>query len=231
MEITVIIPTHRRPEMLQSALQSVANQSRRDLIKEVIVSENSDDLRSKHIVEEFPELPVTYLQQSPTVEAYYHFAILVEKVKTDYVALLGDDDMWGRYHLEEAHRCLMQEPDSIAYVGWDAYISDEFSPVSGSRFDPLGILKSCAKKKGYFKVDFLNMTLECLNITPFNMWSLVGEKDAVAFAFVTDTVDVEGDLSETTVNNGRNFEVGDSVKFNSGHGNIQFAKYLCCEPT
>jgi hypothetical protein len=36
--------------------------------------------------------------------------------------------------------------------------------------------------------------------------------DAISFAFVTDTVDVEDDLSETTVNNGRDFEVGDSVK-------------------
>jgi ribosome-binding factor A len=38
--------------------------------------------------------------------------------------------------------------------------------------------------------------------------------DAIAYAFVTD-VYVEDDLSEATINNGREFEVGDSVKYNS----------------
>jgi glycosyltransferase involved in cell wall biosynthesis len=169
--------------MLRSALQSVANQSRRDLIKEVIVSENSDDQMSKEIVNEFPELPVSYIVQFPVVNVGNHFALLVDKVQTDWVALLGDDDMWGRYHLEEAHRCLLQEPDSIAYVGWDAYFTDESRPVSGARFDPLGVLNSGENNKGYFKVDFVNMSLACLNLTPLNMWATIGKKNAVSFAF------------------------------------------------
>jgi hypothetical protein len=54
--------------------------------------------------------------------------------------------------------------------------------------------------------------------------------DAIACAFVTD-VYVEDDLSEATINNGCEFEVGDSVKYNSGHGNVHSAKYLRCEST
>jgi glycosyltransferase involved in cell wall biosynthesis len=174
-KITVVIPTHRRGNMLRSALQSVARQSRTDLIEEIIVSENSFDLSSKKIVEEFSGLPIRYINQPKPTEAGKHFALLLSEVKTEWAAFLGDDDMWGRYHLEEGFRCLSLEPDCVAYVGWDAYIRDEKTPAYSIRQHQLGVFKiPHASDQTYIVATAEDMTIACLTETPLNMWSMIG---------------------------------------------------------
>lgn len=117
MNISVLIPTHKRPDLLANAIQSVSNQSRRDLISEVIVSENSSDNRSEEVCKKFTNLPIRFVRPQPTLDAGPHFNWLVKQAKCDWIAMLSDDDMWGRYHLEEASRLLVKHPSATSYIG------------------------------------------------------------------------------------------------------------------
>jgi hypothetical protein len=64
--INVIIPTASRPQMLRTALQSVAAQTAVDEIDRVFVSENGGNRESEKICAEFPALPITYIFRTPT---------------------------------------------------------------------------------------------------------------------------------------------------------------------
>ena len=116
--ITVIIPTCRRPLMLQAALASVERQSYKHLIQEVLVSENSDCEMSKSVALEFADsLPIHWIQQDPPVEVNSHALRLSCLPKSSHIALLADDDMWDRYHIEEAFRAFSEIPKIAAFFG------------------------------------------------------------------------------------------------------------------
>jgi len=187
MRITVVIPTCRRTALLKSALASVANQSRRDLIEEVIVSENSDDGSSSAVAAQFPNLPIRYIHQTPAMAAGDHFAYLPTIARTEWTAPLADDDMWGRYHLESAYRALTAHPEAVAFVGQSTTTSNESRTSTGVTSYLLAANTSernCTLSE-YWLLNELTMTVECLAYTPLNMWALVGRTDSLRKVFHT----------------------------------------------
>lgn len=183
--ITVVIPTYRRRTVLRSALESVRNQSRQDLIAEVIVSENSDDTGSLDVAKEFSDLPVRHVFRDPPLDPGSHFHRLVREPATNWVACLGDDDMWGRYHLEEAARCLDAHPEAIAYVGQDVRVFDESRYAGGPAHAPINthVVQGGLKTIDCWLFGCREMATASLTSTPFNMWALVGRTAAVSSAF------------------------------------------------
>lgn len=198
MMITVVIPTYRREAFLRSALASVRNQSRRDVIAEVIVSENSDDPASLAVTAEFPDLPIRHIFQDPPVAPGTHFARIVDLATSEWVACLGDDDMWGRYHLEEAARCLSKHPGAIAYFSQDVRVFDESRSIVGAGHVLMNA--SRGERGGQFHdcwlFDRREIATACLAATCLNMWALVGKKVAVAEAFKAFSADSPGHDSD-----------------------------------
>jgi glycosyltransferase involved in cell wall biosynthesis len=187
MKITVVIPTHKRADLLRLALHSVSNQSRTDLIYEVLVSENSADIASLGVVSEFPNLPIRHIFQNPPVDPGTHFASLLDQVSTEWVAMLGDDDEWCRYHLEEAARVLAACTYVVAYFGRDVVIDERGSVVCAPGHSLL--LGSDARKRldqtGYVVLSNAEIQFATLVITPLNMWALVGRINALKSAFTS----------------------------------------------
>lgn len=186
MQLSVVIPTHRRGSLLRSALASVRNQSRQDLISEVIVSENSDDQGSAAVVKEFPELPIRHVTQNPPVDPGTHFCRLLEYARTEWVACLGDDDMYGRYHLEEAARLLARHTDAVAYVAQDAIVANDSRVITAGHHSGLILAHDPTKRNSFtdsWIVDHAGMAVACLAITPLNMWGVVSRRDVLKNAF------------------------------------------------
>jgi len=196
--ITVLIPTYKRPGFLRSALESVLNQSRLDLIAEVVVSENSDDPRSEVVCREFPQLPLKFIRQSPPVGVGYHFALLPALAKTPLVALLGDDDMWGRYHLEEAARLLASEPAAVACINMSVVVPNSGRGIVGQHVT----LPHCtvAPWADRFADRWIwsakDVLLASLLWTPFNMWAVVGRRHIMADAMKVFTDPDQGTDSD-----------------------------------
>jgi len=185
MKIAVVIPTHRRGPLLRSALASVRDQSRTGVISEVIVSENSDDPGSLAVAAEFPELPIRHVFQNPPVDVFRHFCQLLEYGESDWVAFLGDDDMWGRYHLEDAVRGLSAHPEAVAYAGQFVCVTNTGRTAVGAASYPLA--ENLGNRDRLFQdcwvFSTLDMGVASLLLTPFNMWGLVGRRAALAQAF------------------------------------------------
>lgn len=183
-EVTVVIPTHRRPEMLRCALASVAAQSARSLISRVIVSENSDDPRSIKVCEQFKELPIQFVGRRPPLEPGRHFCQMLAEVETDFVAMLADDDLWSRHHIEDSRQHLSSHPEAVAYFGQTVVIDNSSRQVVApygrtvdSLLPPVADTYATARVWGRSEV-----LLESVLRTPLIIWSMVGRTSSVSRA-------------------------------------------------
>lgn len=118
-EITVWIPTCKRPQLLKTALRSVAEQTSRQLIREIIVIENGSDRSSEAICAGFADLPIKYIYREiplapGSIESVESTEELLRTLDTDLLAILFDDDWWAPNHLERAVEGLREVPDAVA---------------------------------------------------------------------------------------------------------------------
>lgn len=165
--------------MLRAALQSVAAQSRMDLIHDVVVIENGGDRRSDEICRTFGDLPVRYLFRDEPVSAELNIVGAAEMSRCGLVAMLGDDDMWSRYHLEEAVRLLESNRDAVAYAGQAVRVKN------GSRQVTDGYTKTFHAFAWNEEDDLADrliwsakeVLMESVIHTPLNLWAIVARRD------------------------------------------------------
>jgi hypothetical protein len=172
--------------MLVNALQSIRGQSRLDLVKEIVISENSSDLQSEIVAERFSrELPVRFIRQPSELTADEHFTALSTCVDSEYVALIGDDDMWDRYHLEEAERAFNNHPDIVAYFGQTVTVANETCyPMGSIGASLIQVPATSDRSLQDFSIwDKRKTAMQCMSHTPVNIWALVAEAETFKPAF------------------------------------------------
>lgn len=179
--ISVLIPTANRPDYLRHALESVIYQSRKDLIGEVIVS-NNGTIDVADVVTSFTSLPIDFIEQSEKLSPGAHFEWLVSRARFPLIAMLADDDMWGRYHLEEASRLLDKNPQALAAFNQTVAVQNASRQIfwsygqlvqsfSANSVNPLD--DAFVFKRG-------ELLLDTLIKTPLNIWSMVAKRVEVA---------------------------------------------------
>ena len=139
-EVSVWIPTYKRPEMLRTALRSVAAQTALKSVHEVVVIENGLDERSEAVCAEFDQLPLTYFRRPKSLppgtrentEAYKK---TLRKFRTRLVAMLFDDDWWAPHHLARALEGFGQVPDGVASFCTCLWTTGEAGYLSGLHND------------------------------------------------------------------------------------------------
>lgn len=97
--VSILIPTHNRPEYLKIALESVINQTYKNL--DIVISDNSDDDRTKHLVKK-------YLENDSRISYHFHSGISAEKnwcvlcdnIRGEYINWLMDDDYFALNKIE-----------------------------------------------------------------------------------------------------------------------------------
>jgi hypothetical protein len=181
--LSVIVPTYNRPQFLRSSLRSVARQTARRLITEVIVSENGDCDESELVCREFPQLPIRYVKRAPQLTAAQHFCVLVGEATEDWVAPIGDDDMWSVYHLAEAERLLTEHSSSVAYFGQCVFVNDESRQVRSGYCELLTAEATPSNYERSVVWGLSEMFVETLARASLNMWGMVGRRDALNQAF------------------------------------------------
>ncbi|MES9936336.1 MAG: glycosyltransferase family A protein, partial [Sedimenticola sp.] len=90
MQISVIIPTHNRADLLERALKSVQAQTLPPL-EVIVVDDGSEDHTREMVSEKFPR--VRYLQQ-PNRGVSSARNLGISEARGDWIALLDSDDEW-----------------------------------------------------------------------------------------------------------------------------------------
>ena len=92
-DVTVVIPTHDRADLMPATLSSVLNQRFVDL-RVVIVDDGSRD-QTPEILEAIDDPRVRWLRQEPTAGVSNARNAGLALVDTDWVAFTDDDDLWA----------------------------------------------------------------------------------------------------------------------------------------
>ena len=118
--VSIIIPTHNRPELVLRAVKSALNQTFKDV--EVIVV---DDVGNAPIVE-FKKLGVQYIRIPETYWISDNRNTGIKYSKGKYIALLDDDDIWFEDYLETLIPVMESDP-SIGLACTNGYQINDFN--------------------------------------------------------------------------------------------------------
>lgn len=122
---TVLISTYNRPDYLREAIQSVVNQ-RMDDWELLIMNDGGADV--SHVINEFNDPRIRFFDDDTNRGAAYRFNFGLQQARGDYIAYLGDDDLFYPNHLEVLSRALDENPQvAVAYSDLYAvsFIKDE----------------------------------------------------------------------------------------------------------
>jgi glycosyltransferase involved in cell wall biosynthesis len=107
--VSVIIPTHNRPDFLKETIQSILSQTLTDI--EVIVISNGFNDKNRQTVENFNDPRLFYADQenSGGPSSPRNHGIRLSKGK--YIAFCDDDDLWVKDKLEKQVKALDNNPE------------------------------------------------------------------------------------------------------------------------
>ena len=181
MNITVVIPTFSRADLLRIALQSVSKQTAIDKIERILVSENGLNRQSEKICNEFSNLPIDYVYHETQLPISQHLKWILSQESDNYVAFLCDDDWWDVSHLEIALRELSIYHDCKAYFSNFLYLRDEHSlktnVYEGSEGLHFGTTDFVSYDSNIYTAE--DISLLALMFTPFHFSSMVCAGDVL----------------------------------------------------
>jgi len=136
-EVSVVIPTYNRKEMVQEAVESVLSQTYQDF-ELIVVDDGSEDGTGEVLREKFGERIIYLYQKNQGVSRARNRGIETSRGK--YIAFLDSDDLWLKKKLERQVQFMQQNPEAmICYT-------DEIWIRRGVRVNPK---KKHAKHSGW----------------------------------------------------------------------------------
>lgn len=116
---SVVIPAYNCENTICTVLDSVKNQTRIDLIEEIIIVNDGSTDNTEQIIMQYiennPKLPINYIKQENKGVSYTRNAG-IRKSKSDWIALLDSDDVWLPNKIEQQYEQVKNNPE-ILFLG------------------------------------------------------------------------------------------------------------------
>ncbi len=113
-KISVVIPTHNRPDRVKRAIQSVLNQTFQDF--EIIVVDDGVKERAEQAVKSFNDPRIKYIQHSKNQGGSVARNTGIKNAQADWIAFLDDDDEFLPNKLSKQYEIIEKYEDKIDYV-------------------------------------------------------------------------------------------------------------------
>lgn len=111
--VSVIVPTHNRPDMLKDALQSILDQTFQDF-EIIVVNDAGTDVSD--VIAGFDSTKILYLQHATNKGLAAARNTGINAAKGKYIAYLDDDDRYYPNHLETLVSHLEKTGNQVAYT-------------------------------------------------------------------------------------------------------------------
>lgn len=123
-KITTIIPTFRRPEMLERAIKSVMEQDYSN-IKICVYDNNSQD-KTKEVVENLAKIDsrIHYFCHDTNIGGLNNFLFAMKQVQTEYFSFLSDDDYLLPQFYNKAINDLENCKDAMFWAGMSLHVDE-----------------------------------------------------------------------------------------------------------
>ena len=135
--VSILIPTHERPEFFKLALESALAQTYRHI--EIIVSDNSLDDRTEEMMKAYAEDARIHYTHDASLSTRQNWLKPLERMRGEYFAYLFDDDLYAPEKIERMADALSME-DGVAFVTSHRCAIDEAgSVIADLAIDPLPV--------------------------------------------------------------------------------------------
>jgi glycosyltransferase involved in cell wall biosynthesis len=121
-QITVVIPTYRRPRLLARALESVLQQGLEGV--KVSVFDNASGDETEEVVQAFSRHHQVRYHRHPTNIGYDNIQYAINAVDTEFIAILNDDDIQLPGLIHNAMAAHDKWPSIGAYCGLTLVFDD-----------------------------------------------------------------------------------------------------------
>lgn len=140
--VSIIIPTRNRPFFVLKAVESILSQSYKYI--EIIVSDNSTDLKTETILSNYQESKIRYIRQSGLLEMYENWNAALDKATGEFVVLLSDDDYLEPTFVEDMIEALKKtdKEEDVAIIYSSCNIVDVDGNIVGATRVQSGVEKS-----------------------------------------------------------------------------------------
>lgn len=116
---SVVIPAYNCENTICTVLDSVKNQTRFDLIEEIIIVNDGSTDKTEQIIKQYiennPKLPVNYIKQDNKGVSYTRNAG-IKRAKGEWIALLDSDDIWLPNKIERQYE-QVKNNSKILFLG------------------------------------------------------------------------------------------------------------------
>jgi len=181
MQITTIIPTYRRPQLLRRAIQSVLNQTYPDF--QVCVYDNASGDETAEVVAEFAKKDsrVKYHCHAENIGAVANFNYGMAQVDTPYFSFLSDDDIVLPDFYATTLAGFTLHPDAIFSAGEVIEMTEQGEVVKA----PLHTWS----REGYFTPP--EGLLEMIRVKPPILTGILFRRELIEqFGFFDDNIDI-----------------------------------------
>jgi len=107
-KVSVLLSTYNRPDTLKEAVQSVTCQTMKDW--ELLVM-NDGGVDVAHIIDTFNDPRIRYYPDDVNRKLPYRFNFGMKAARGQYIAYLGDDDLYYPNHIEVLSKTLDENPE------------------------------------------------------------------------------------------------------------------------
>lgn len=149
-QVSVIIPTYNRANLLKDAISTVLHQTCQDF--ELIVVDDCSEDNTKKIVEGFKNHRIVYLKHNKNRGVAATCNTGIEKAIGRYIFILNDDDLIVPWMLEKLIKKIKQSnlenPGGV--YGWSWWINDKGKTLRLTNFKKSGYIFNEILKKQVF---------------------------------------------------------------------------------
>lgn len=218
IKVTVALIAYNHEKYIKDALDSIVNQSYKN-IQFIVINDYSTDNTNEIILEYQKKYQFDYINNEENKGLCYNLNKAIDLAAGKYIALCASDDYWAEDKIEKQVSFYEKNPDLGFIYGRYHLVdnnnnitgTDNTKPLSGNIFDSLlientiGAVTVMVKKDVYEKVGKYNPELQ---IEDYYMWLKITNKFQVAYMneFLAYYRQHENNFSKKTVTMIRNEE-------------------------
>ena len=135
-KISIIIPTRNRSSLLKRAIESIINQTYKN-IEIIVVDDNSND-DTKLVARSFENTVIKYFKNRSTKGSNYSRNLGIKNSKGKYIGFLDDDDYFSDKNKLKDQIFLFEKNSNIGFVScgyYDEYVKKNRMPTTSGKID------------------------------------------------------------------------------------------------
>jgi len=132
--VSICIPTYNAEKTIERTLQSILNQTYRNL--EILIVDNASTDSTLRTLKKFKDFRIKIYRNSENIGAEHNWTKCVRLATGDYIAIFHADDIYNQRIIEKQIKILENHPSVLAVFTMADYINNDDKIIGGCNLPP-----------------------------------------------------------------------------------------------